>query len=182
MVKIRLRRVGAKKQPSYRVVVADSRFPRDGRFLESIGFYNPLTDPPTVRLDEARVIYWLQRGAQPSGAVAGLLTRQGTLKRWERVKAGEPLEAVLAEAPTPAAPAAPRRARVEALPAEASLEVLQLSTRVAKLLAAAGITSVGELLQRLSQGDEGLRAVQGLGPKSIEEIKEALRRSGHEVS
>ena len=77
MVKIRLRRVGAKKQPSYRVVVTDSRAPRDGRFIETIGHYNPRTDPPTVVIKEDRALYWLSVGAQPSDAVARFLEKLG---------------------------------------------------------------------------------------------------------
>jgi small subunit ribosomal protein S16 len=98
MVKIRLRRVGAKKQPSYRVVVADSRSPRDGRFIETIGFYNPRTKPQTVEIKEDRALYWLSQGAQPTDAVAGLLTRQGTMDRLARYKSGESLDVLLAEA------------------------------------------------------------------------------------
>ncbi|MBI2941815.1 MAG: 30S ribosomal protein S16 [Chloroflexi bacterium] len=78
-VKIRLRRVGAKKQPSYRVVVADSRAPRDGRFVEIIGFYNPLTNPETVSVKTDRARLWLQRGAQPTEAVERLLRKTGAL-------------------------------------------------------------------------------------------------------
>ncbi len=77
MVKIRLRRVGAKKQPSYRVVVADSRSPRDGRFIEIVGHYNPRTEPPTVVLKEDRIHYWLGVGAQPSESVERILKSQG---------------------------------------------------------------------------------------------------------
>ena len=73
MVRIRLCRVGAKKQPSYRVVVADQRAPRDGRFIEIIGHYNPRTDPPTVVLKEDRIAHWLSKGAQPSDAVARMI-------------------------------------------------------------------------------------------------------------
>ena len=98
MVKIRLRRVGAKKQPSYRVVVADSRSPRDGRFIETIGFYNPRTEPQTVEIKEDRALHWLSQGAQPTDAVAGLLTRQGTMDRLARYKSGESLDVLLAEA------------------------------------------------------------------------------------
>ena len=98
MVKIRLRRVGAKKQPSYRVVVADSRSPRDGHFIENLGFYNPRTEPPTVEIKEDRALYWLSQGAQPTDAVAGLLTRQGTMERLARYKSGESLDVLLAEA------------------------------------------------------------------------------------
>lgn len=98
MVKIRLRRVGKKKQPSYRITVADSRSPRDGRFIEVIGFYNPRTEPETVRLQEDRALHWLSVGAQPSDPVARLLEKMGTLARFERLKAGESLETLLAEA------------------------------------------------------------------------------------
>jgi small subunit ribosomal protein S16 len=98
MVKIRLRRVGAKKQPSYRVVVADSHSPRDGRFIETIGFYNPRTEPPTVEVKEDRALYWLSQGAQPTDAVGGLLTRLGTMDRLARYKSGEALDVLLAEA------------------------------------------------------------------------------------
>ncbi len=80
MVKIRLRRVGAKKQPSYRIVAADARSSRDGRFLEILGHYNPRTEPPTVEIKEDRVRYWLSVGAQPTDAVARLLRKQGILE------------------------------------------------------------------------------------------------------
>jgi small subunit ribosomal protein S16 len=97
MVRIRLRRIGKKKQPSYRVVVTDSRSPRDGRFIETIGFYNPRTEPLTVQIKEDRALYWLSQGAQPSDAVARLLRNEGTLDRFARLKEGEDLESLLAE-------------------------------------------------------------------------------------
>ena len=74
-VKIRLRRVGAKKAPFYRVVVADSRFPRDGRFIEEIGTYDPLTEPATIKIDMERAKYWISNGAQPTDTVRGLLKK-----------------------------------------------------------------------------------------------------------
>jgi small subunit ribosomal protein S16 len=97
MVRIRLRRVGAKKQPSYRVVVADSESPRDGRFIETIGFYNPRTDPPTVEIEAERALYWLQHGAQPSDAVARMLQNLGIMDKLARLKAGADMETLLAE-------------------------------------------------------------------------------------
>lgn len=106
MVRIRLRRVGAKKQASYRIVVADSRSPRDGRFIEVVGFYNPRTEPETVTLQEDRALHWLSVGAQPSDAVRRLFKNQGTLGRFERLKQGEPLEALVAEAAAAAQSAA----------------------------------------------------------------------------
>ena len=78
-VKIRLRRVGAKKAPFYRVVVADSRFPRDGRFIEEIGTYNPLTNPSTVNADADRAQEWIKKGAQPTDTVRGILKKAGVL-------------------------------------------------------------------------------------------------------
>jgi len=89
--------MGKKKQPTYRVVVTDSRSPRDGRFIETIGFYNPRTEPPTVQIKEDRALYWLSQGAQPSDAVARLLRNKGALDRFARLKAGEDLESLLAE-------------------------------------------------------------------------------------
>ncbi|HIR65113.1 MAG TPA: 30S ribosomal protein S16 [Candidatus Faecousia faecigallinarum] len=79
MVKIRLRRMGAKKAPYYRIVVADSRFPRDGRCIEEIGTYNPLTEPATVTVDGEKVKTWMKNGAQPTDTVRGLLKKAGVL-------------------------------------------------------------------------------------------------------
>ncbi|HJA47837.1 MAG TPA: 30S ribosomal protein S16 [Candidatus Agathobaculum intestinipullorum] len=79
MVKIRLRRLGAKKAPFYRIVVADSRYPRDGRFIEEIGTYNPLTDPATVDVDADRAQEWIKKGAQPTDTVRGILKKAGVL-------------------------------------------------------------------------------------------------------
>lgn len=98
MVKIRLRRTGAKKKPTYRVVVADSRTPRDGRFIEIIGHYNPRTEPSTVKLEEDRVLHWLTVGAQPTDTVRKMLTISGSLDRFARLKKGADLEELLAEA------------------------------------------------------------------------------------
>ncbi len=89
MVKIRLRRTGAKKQPSYRVVVADERSPRDGKFIEIIGHYNPRTEPPTVEIDPERALYWLSVGAQPSEAVLRMLDRMGLMTQVPAVRKGE---------------------------------------------------------------------------------------------
>ncbi|MCY0877283.1 MAG: 30S ribosomal protein S16 [Firmicutes bacterium] len=80
-VKIRLKRIGAKKSPYYRVVVADSHSPRDGRFVEEIGTYNPLTDPAQINIREDRAIYWLQTGAQPSDTARHLLSQVGIMKK-----------------------------------------------------------------------------------------------------
>ena len=79
MLKLRLRRMGAKRQPSYRIVVAESRSPRDGRFIETVGIYNPKTQPMTLRVDSERAKYWLERGAQPTDTVRSLLVRVGAV-------------------------------------------------------------------------------------------------------
>lgn len=97
MVRIRLRRVGSKKQPSYRVVAADREAPRDGRFLEVLGHYNPRTQPETIHLKEDRVFHWLSVGAQPSEAVQQLFKTMGTMERYQRFKAGEDVETLLEE-------------------------------------------------------------------------------------
>jgi len=98
MVRIRLRRVGLKKQPSYRIVVADRESPRDGRYIEIIGFYNPRTEPIQMDLKEDRALYWLSVGAQPSEPVARILEKLGTNARLERLRKGESMEALVAEA------------------------------------------------------------------------------------
>lgn len=98
MVRIRLRRVGLKKQPSYRIIIADQRSPRDGRFIEVIGHYNPRTRPNTDIVNEARALHWLSSGAQPTDTVKKILVRTGTWARYERLRKGETLEALVAEA------------------------------------------------------------------------------------
>ncbi len=85
-VKIRLKRMGAKKAPFYRVVVADSRSPRDGRFIEEIGTYNPLVEPAKISIDEERALRWLQTGAQPSDTVRHLFHVVGILKKHHELK------------------------------------------------------------------------------------------------
>ena len=106
MVKIRLKRVGKRKQPSYRVVVANARSPRDGRNIESIGSYDPRREPSEIRIDNERAVYWLQRGAQPSPPVAKLLRISGA---WSMFTGEAP--------PTPQEQAAPRPATPRATPA-----------------------------------------------------------------
>jgi len=83
MVKIRLRRVGSKKKPSYRLVVADARAPRDGAFISIIGHYNPLTDPETIVIDGEKALNWLRQGAQPTDTAARLLAKAGIIEESE---------------------------------------------------------------------------------------------------
>ena len=97
MLRIRLTRKGKKRQPTYRVVVADIESPRDGRYVEQIGHYNPMVDPIVYKINEARALHWLSVGAQPSDAVKRLLDKQGTYDRLARLRAGEELGALVAE-------------------------------------------------------------------------------------
>ncbi len=85
-VKIRLKRVGKTKAPSYRVVIADARSPRDGRIIENIGWYNPLVEPSAIHIDEEKALRWLKNGAQPTESVTSLLKRTGILGRFEQAK------------------------------------------------------------------------------------------------
>jgi small subunit ribosomal protein S16 len=86
-VKIRLKRVGKKKAPSYRVVVADSRSPRDGRIIENLGWYNPLVEPSAIHIDAEKALSWLNEGAQPTESVTSLLKRAGIMDRFVQSKA-----------------------------------------------------------------------------------------------
>lgn len=118
--RIRLRRMGAKKRPFYRVVVADQRAPRDGRFIEVIGKYHPLNDPSLIEIDEDRAIHWLRVGAQPSGQVRNLMSKVGI---WEKF---------VAERPSAAIPAKPERTAKEKLSKKAQAK----ATEPAKVLEA----------------------------------------------
>lgn len=102
MVRLRLRRVGSKRQPSYRIVAADKEAPRDGRFLEILGFYNPRTEPATIQLKEDRIYEWLGKGAQPSESAEKVFKSAGLMQRYDRFKGGEAVETLLAEAATAA--------------------------------------------------------------------------------
>ena len=92
-VKIRLKRVGKKKAPSYRVVIADVRSPRDGRIIENIGWYNPLVEPSAIKIDEEKALYWLKVGAQPTESVTLLLKRTGVMERFEQTKSSTAAQA-----------------------------------------------------------------------------------------
>lgn len=88
-VKIRMRRMGSKRKPFYRIVVADSRMPRDGRFIEEVGYYNPLTNSDEVKLEEDKIFEWLEKGAQPSDTVRSLLSKASLMTRYHDAKYGK---------------------------------------------------------------------------------------------
>lgn len=136
MVKIRLRRVGAKKQPSYRVIVADSRVKRDGRFLEIIGHYNPRTDPPTVVIKEDRALYWLSVGAQPTEAVASFFVKMSLPDKLKQVHAGSKIEDLAPSSkPVKAKAAKPAAAAPAVLPAEPKVVVVEAPVAEAPVVA-----------------------------------------------
>ena len=85
-VKIRLKRMGAKKQPFYRIIVADSRSPWDGRFIEALGTYNPLTNPASVKLDDESILNWLSKGAEPTDTVRNILSKAGIMEKFHNSK------------------------------------------------------------------------------------------------
>jgi small subunit ribosomal protein S16 len=111
MVRIRLRRTGSKDQPSYRIVVAEKESPRDGRFLEIIGDYNPRTQPASIKIQEDRVYHWMSNGAQPSESVVKIFRSVGLIDRFERFKKGEAMDVLLAEANSMRAAAPARSSR-----------------------------------------------------------------------
>ncbi|MGB1252213.1 MAG: 30S ribosomal protein S16 [Candidatus Promineifilaceae bacterium] len=125
MLRIRLARRGKKRHPSYRVVVADIKSKRDGRYVEQVGFYDPMTDPITFKMNEERSLYWLSVGAQPSDAVARLLNKQGTMDRLARLRAGEELGKLAAEFNGTPWPPVVEEAVVEEAVVEAVEEVVE---------------------------------------------------------
>ena len=98
MVRLRLRRIGLRGQPTYRIVAADKESPRDGRFLEILGVYNPRTQPATIHIKEDRVYHWMKNGALPTESVEQVFKSAGLMERWERFKNGEALDVLVKEA------------------------------------------------------------------------------------
>ena len=127
-VKIRLKRMGAKKRPFYRVVVADARSPRDGRFIESLGYYDPLKSPKVFHVDDERIRHWMATGARPSDAVRELLVRQGTLAAVPhplRTKTGPKRAPKPGRAPVAAPASSDQAVATEAAPTDAPLELAE---------------------------------------------------------
>ncbi|GER80675.1 MAG: 30S ribosomal protein S16 [Anaerolineaceae bacterium] len=111
MVRIRLRRIGLKGQPSYRIVAADKENARDGRFLEILGHYNPRNDPSMLDVKEERVYHWMKNGAKPTESVEKIFQSVGLLDRFERFKKGEAVEALVQEGAEAIARRAPKKAK-----------------------------------------------------------------------
>jgi small subunit ribosomal protein S16 len=152
MLRIRLARVGKKKQPHYRVVVADVEAKRDGRIVERIGYYAPLAEPADFEISEDRALYWLSVGAQPTDAVRGLLRKQGTLARLARLRSGESFEALVAEytgeaVATVAVPATAEATEEEEVEEEAVVEeIVAEATEAAESLADAVVEVAEDLV------------------------------------
>ena len=125
-VKIRLKRMGSKKKPFYRIIAADSRSARDGRFIETLGYYNPMKEPPDIKLEEEALFKWMERGAIPSPNTESLLRKVGFMQKWQLFKQGvkrEDIDAKVGEqkstpAPPPAAAKEPGPVKKESEPAE----------------------------------------------------------------
>ena len=196
MVKIRLRRVGAKKQPSYRVIVADSRVKRDGRFLEIIGHYNPRTDPPTVVIKEDRALYWLSVGAQPTDAVASFFVKMSLPDKLKQVHAGAKIEdlapsskPVKAKAVKPAEPtpvivaAAPKIVVVDEPVAETPAVVEAAAPEPVvetPAVAEAAATEGGSELEVLGLSPRVLKALEAADVHSLDQLR-ALRDQGYDA-
>lgn len=133
-VKIRLKRMGAKKRPFYRIVVADSRAPRDGRFIDTLGHYNPCVEPPEVKIDSERAQLWLSRGAQPTETAGSILKKQGVLQG-----AAQPAPAPAVEEPV--APKRRRTAKAATPPAAEAVPAAPVEPAAAEEPAAAADTA-----------------------------------------
>lgn len=195
MVRIRFRRVGARNQASFRIVAADKESPRDGRYLEVLGMYNPRTNPSTVRVDEARLFHWMSNGAQPSDSVRQTLQSAGTWERWERFKGGETLDTLIQEAEAavvevdprtrrddqigqrstkrrrhPDAEAAPDEPKAEAEDAEAKAEAAESESESVEAEAKEDETSKDEAAEQTSEAesDEGEEPTEETSEEEVE--------------
>ena len=133
-VKIRLRRMGTNKKPFYRMVVADSRMPRDGRFIENLGFFDPKTEPPTIKIDEEKALLWLSRGAQPSDTVAALLKKEGIIGKPSAAKKKKTEEkpAAVESAPVVEVPEAKEEPKAEEPVKKTPVRKKRTTTKVTK--------------------------------------------------
>jgi small subunit ribosomal protein S16 len=157
MLRIRLSRVGAKRQPSYRIVVADIEAKRDGRIVERIGHYDPRAQQNAFTIDEGRALHWLSVGAQPSDAVRRLLQKQGTFDRLARLHKGESIEALVTEFEGPAVEAQPSRRKGKEREAKGAIiatAVAKVAETVGDALIAAGEAIAGDTLPEDEAADE----------------------------
>lgn len=161
MLRIRLSRTGKKRQPSYRVVVAEKEAKRDGRIVERIGNYNPLTNPSEYNIDEDRALYWLSVGAQPSDAVRILLNKQGTFDRLARLHAGESREALVSEFTG----VAPEAAKTAAMAEPKAPSVVERADDAVGDAVAAVAAPVAVVVEKVGDAAEA----------TVEEVQEAIQ-------
>lgn len=174
MVRIRLRRMGLKGQPSYRIVVTDQRSPRDGRFIEIIGFHNPRTEPATDNIKEDRALHWLNVGAQPSDAVKRILQRTGTWGRFERLRKGEAVEALVAEANVQLAEVQVSPKTRYAAPADGQSK-WKAAERAAAAAAPAAEAAVTEAKDVVDEIKEDVKKVEAVVEDAVEDVVEAVK-------
>ncbi len=135
-VKLRLKRMGSKRRPFYRVVASDARSPRDGRFIEVVGTYNPITNPAEISMKEDKVMYWLSNGAIPTDTVKNLLSKTGMLKKFAESKAKAPKKEVAKKETVKKAPAKKEEAKTETKKAPAKKATATKTTATKKTTAA----------------------------------------------
>lgn len=150
-VKIRLRRVGAKKQPAYRLVIADSRAPRDGRFIEIVGSYNPLTNPATIVINYERALYWLRQGAQPTEVVQHMFVRKGL---WDVFTGKAEFESLLLVAPVVEAEIVPAVVVAEVVEAAAPVEEAAVAEVVVEAAPAEEEVVAEEVVEEAAPAEE----------------------------
>lgn len=178
MVRIRLMRIGQKKQPVYRLVITDRRNARDSRYIEAIGHYNPRTQPHTIEVNEERALYWLSVGAQPSESVAQLLTQTGTMDRYARMRGGEAVEALVAEAVTEkdaADDVSPRTAYPAPSKAESSGPVAQLVDDVKDTVSNA-VDAVQDAVEDV------VETVTGEAEEAVEDVADEIDDAAEDAS
>lgn len=179
MLKIRLSRHGKKRQPSYRVVVSEARFKRDGRYVERLGWFNPLTDPETYLINEGRALYWLSKGAQPTDAVKRLLKNQGTLDRLVRLHQGESIEALVAEyeGVDLTAQVAAKAEEVQ----EAVVETVEEAQEAAEEVAAEAEEVAEEVTESVAEQAEEAEGVVASVVETVQEVAEDALETAQEA-
>ena len=182
MLKIRLSRRGKKRQPSYRVVVADVNSKRDGRIVERIGHYNPLTDPAEFTIKEDRALHWLNVGAQPTDAVRRLLDKQGTFGRLGRMRAGEAMDVLVAEV-TGETIVAPEAVEEAEGVVETAKEVVAEVVEKAEEAAETAKETVKEVAAKVvEKAEDAVESAKEVVAEVVEEAKEVMDAAKEKVA
>ena len=175
-VKIRLKRMGSKKKPFYRIISTDSRNPRDGRFIETLGYYNPLTDPVQIKVDEDNVFKWMERGAVPTDTAASLLKQVGVMQKWNFMKQGvkkEDLDAKLEAMGVKTAPqAAPKKLKKAAKEKEAANKAKEAEAKEAEAKAKEAEEAKAKEAEAAAASAEPAEAVAEPAPEAAPKAEE----------